>query len=94
MGQRTLTGVLKPARRYRAVYQQWGQFITDLLPGLRHAWRETYHSDTAAIVSAHVIGPRPARRPPSKEIDGPGCSLVVPVLRAASTNRKPAPRTG
>lgn len=38
MGQRTLTGVLNPTtRRYRAVYQQWGQYITDLLPDLRRA---------------------------------------------------------
>jgi hypothetical protein len=57
MGQRTLTGVLNPARRYRAVYQQWGQYITDLLPELRHAWRETYRSDTVAMAAA-MLDPR------------------------------------
>jgi hypothetical protein len=57
MGQRTLTGVLNPARRYRAVYQQWGQYIADLLPELRHAWRETYHGDTVAMAAA-MLDPR------------------------------------
>jgi hypothetical protein len=52
MGQRILAGVLNPARRYRAVHQQWGQYITDLLPDFRHAWRETYHGDTVAMAAA------------------------------------------
>ncbi len=58
MGQRTLTGVLNPTtRRYQAVYEQWGAYIIDLLPGLRHAWRETYHGDTAAMATA-MLDPR------------------------------------
>lgn len=52
-GQQTLTGALNPTtRRYRAVYQQCGQYLIDLLPELRRAWRETYHGDTAAMATA------------------------------------------
>ncbi|MEU8332180.1 hypothetical protein AB0J14_35225 [Micromonospora arborensis] len=58
MGQRTLIGVINPTnRRYQAVYQQRGEHIADLLPGLRHAWRETHHGDTTAMAAA-MIDPR------------------------------------
>jgi hypothetical protein len=54
MGQRTYTGVDKGKGRYHAVYHQHGLHIHDLLPELRHDWKEIYHGDTAAMAAALV----------------------------------------
>lgn len=55
MGERTLLGVIHPDNHtFHAVYYQWGDAFTTLLPKLRLAWHEKYHADITALAEALI----------------------------------------
>jgi hypothetical protein len=52
MGCRTLIGVTEPGSTYTARWLHWGGHPDRLIPVLRQIWRDTFATDTAALVAA------------------------------------------
>jgi hypothetical protein len=78
MGCRTLIGVAEPDGRYTARHLHRGDHPDHLLPVLRTIWRQTFHTDTDAMLTAllardwsHLV-PDPALPPPTGTIAVPG----------------------